>query len=98
MIFVVHGALTVDGGQRFADGEAWHGDGAVMLDAGEAGATCWRFELAASGADDGAAAGQGVSSRAKISAALDTLPEGDLILRGDSVAARRLRLSSPTSQ
>ena len=86
MIFVVHGAVTVDGGKTFSDGEAWHGNGAVMLDAGEAGATCWRFELAASGADDGAAAGQGVSSRAKISAALDTLPEGDLILRGDSVA------------
>jgi hypothetical protein len=86
MIFVVHGAVTVDGGRRFTDGEAWHGDGAVMLAAGEAGATCWRFELAASGAADGAAAGHGVSSREKMSAALDTLSEGDLILRGDSVA------------
>lgn len=86
MIFVVHGAVTVDGGRKLADGEAWHGQGAVTLEAGEAGVTCWRFELASSGAADDAAAGEGVSSRAKISAALDTLPEGDLILRGDSVA------------
>src|SRR3989442_1712418 len=37
MIFVAHGAMTVDGSQRFADGEAWHGDGAVTLNAEEAG-------------------------------------------------------------
>jgi hypothetical protein len=86
MIFVVHGLVRIDGGQTFADGEAWHGEGVVTLNAGVAGATCWRFELAPSGAGDGAAAGQGVSSRAKISAVLEALPQGDLLLRGDSVA------------
>jgi hypothetical protein len=85
MIFVVHGAVTIDG-RTFRDGEAWHGEGAVSLDSGEAGATCWRFEFAPSGASDGAAVGQGVSSREKLAVRLDTLPKGELLLRGDSVA------------
>jgi hypothetical protein len=85
MIFIVHGAVTIEG-RTFGDGEAWHGESAATLDPREAGATCWRFELAPSGAGDGVAAGQGVSSRAKISAALETIPKGDLLLRGDSVA------------
>jgi hypothetical protein len=85
MIVVVHGALTI-GGKTLADGEAWHGEGAVALDAGAAGATCWRFELAPSGTADGGATGQGVSSREKLSAVLATIPAGDLLLRGDSVA------------
>jgi hypothetical protein len=85
MIFVVHGSVTIER-RTFGDGEAWHGEGAITLDPGEAGATCWRFELVPSGAGDGALAGPGASSRLKISAALDTLPKGDLLLRGDSVA------------
>jgi hypothetical protein len=85
MIFVVHGAATI-AGKSLADGEAWHGEAAVVLDAGAAGATCWRFELAPSGAADGVASGRGVISRAKLSAALETIPAGDLLLRGDSVA------------
>jgi len=85
MIFVVHGAVTIEE-RTFRDGEAWHGEGAVTLDPREAGATCWRFELAPAGAGDGAAVGAGVFSREKLAARLDTLPKGDLILRGDSVA------------
>jgi hypothetical protein len=85
MILVVHGAPTI-GGKALADGEAWHGEDAVTLDAGATGSTCWRFELAPSGAEDGAAEVRGVSSRAKLSAVLKTLPKGDLLLRGDSVA------------
>jgi hypothetical protein len=85
MIFVVHGSLTI-AGQSLADGEAWHGEGAVTLRAGKTGAACWRWELAVAGAGDGQAVGQGVASREKLSAALETLPKGDLLLRGDSVA------------
>ena len=44
MIFVVHGSLTI-GGRTLRDGEAWHGEGAAILDAGASGATCWRWEL-----------------------------------------------------
>jgi hypothetical protein len=85
MIFVVHGAVSVEG-RAGGEGEAWHGEGAASLRAGEAGATCWRWELAAAGAGDGKASGQGVSSREKLSAALDTFPKGELLMRGDSVA------------
>src|SRR4051794_12261990 len=85
MLFVVHGTVAV-AGHGFGDGEAWHGEGAVELAPGRAGVTLWRFEFAPAGAGDGAAAGQGVASRLMLSVALDTLPEGELLLRGDSVA------------
>jgi hypothetical protein len=82
MIFLVHGGVAIDE-RTFSDGEAWHGEGPVTLTAGTAGATCWRFELAATAAAD--AASTGISSRRKLAARLDTLPPGELLLRGDSV-------------
>ena len=83
MIFVVHGAATI-GGQTVADGEAWAGEGAITVVPGQPGVTVWRFELAADGAAAGAIGGV---SRLKLSATLDeTLPKGELLLRGDSVA------------
>jgi hypothetical protein len=82
MIFVVHGSVAI-ADHTLNDGEAWHGDGAATLAAGKTGATCWRFELAAQAVSD--AATPGVSSRAKLAARLDTLPHGELLLRGDSV-------------
>jgi hypothetical protein len=83
MIFVVHGALTIDG-RTLTDGEAWHGQGAAMPRPGAGGATCWRWELALSA--EGAASGRGIASREKLAARLDALPQGDLLMRGDSVA------------
>jgi hypothetical protein len=83
MIFVVHGALTVDG-RTLGDGEAWHGTGPLSFAPGPGGVTLWRYELSPSAAD-GAAAGRGISSREKLAAVLDTLPDGDLLMRGDSV-------------
>jgi hypothetical protein len=85
MIFVVHGAVSIEGG-TLGEGEAWHGEGAARLRAGKAGAACWRWELVAVGAGDGKASGDGVSSREKLAASLATLPQGELLLRGDSVA------------
>jgi hypothetical protein len=81
MIFVVHGCVTI-AGRALRDGEAWHGEAAATVTAGSTGATCWRYELAASPAKPAA----GVRSRETLSVALDTLPAGDLLLRGDSVA------------
>lgn len=82
MVFVVHGTATIDGAD-FGDGEAWAGEGAVSLRPAPQGVTVWRFEVA----EDGAAAGAiGGVSRLKLSAALENLPKGDLLLRGDSVA------------
>src|SRR5712691_5488825 len=82
MIFVVHGAVAI-ADRALGDGEAWHSEGAVTLAAGTAGATCWRFELTADGASD--ATVPGVASREKLAARLDTLSQGELLLRGDSV-------------
>ena len=85
MVFVVHGT-TVLAGRRFGDGEAWFGEGVLALAPGRAGVTCWRFELAPPAAPAGAAQGRGVSSREKLAVRIDSLPAGDLLLRGDSVA------------
>ena len=81
MIFLVHGGVTI-ADRTLHDGEAWHGENAAIITAGEAGATCWRYELAAPTAQIAA----GVRSREKLSVSLDTLPTGELLLRGDSVA------------
>src|ERR1700742_403694 len=84
MIFVVHGAVTIDN-KAFGDGEAWSGEGGCSLTAGKGGATLWRFELAAAGSASAPLKGA-FRSFEKISAALETIPSGELLLRGDSVA------------
>jgi hypothetical protein len=81
MIFLVHGGVAI-ADRALRDGEAWHGEGAATITAGSAGATCWRYELAAPRAPPAA----GVISRKKLAVSLDTLPAGELLLRGDSVA------------
>jgi hypothetical protein len=85
MIYVTHGALAV-ADRSLRDDEAWAGESAVTLKPGNTGATIWRWELAAGDASGGTASGRGVVSREKLSARLDTIPKGSLLLRGDSVA------------
>ncbi len=83
MIFVAHGAVAV--GDRVLNvDEAFSGEGALTLKAGSEGATVWRWELLAPGG--AAPAVPGMVTREKLAAALDTLPKGELLLRGDSVA------------
>ena len=84
MIFVVHGSVTAD--RALHDDDGWSSEDAVRLKAGAGGATIWRWELAAGDAGTVAAAGTGIISREKLSARLETLPQGALLLRGDSVA------------
>jgi hypothetical protein len=84
MIYVVHGAITI-GDQSLGDDEAFGSENAVAPTAGRAGATLWRWELAAE-AEPSAASARGVVSREKLSARLDTMPKGAVLLRGDSVA------------
>src|SRR5262249_18685093 len=81
MLFLAHGGATI-AGRALRDGEAWHGEGAATVVASATGATCWRFDFASPPAGTPA----GVSSREKLSAPLATLPAGELLLRGDSVA------------
>lgn len=84
MIYVVHGAITM-GDQGLQDDEAFGSENAVTLTAERAGATLWRWELAADGEASGPSA-PGVVSRERLSARLDTMPKGAVLLRGDSVA------------
>ena len=88
MIFVVRGSATIGAG-TIGKGEAWHGEGAVTVRAGEAGATLWRWELSFNGEAAPVADGKGVFAREKLTARLETMPEGDLLGRGDSVAFPR---------
>jgi hypothetical protein len=86
MIFIVHGEIAV-GDRILRDDEAFGGEGAVMLKAGGEGATVWRWELITREADFcRPPLGSGVASHEKLAAALATIPEGALLLRGDSVA------------
>jgi hypothetical protein len=85
MIFAVHGSLAV-ADRMLNDGEAWSGEGAVMLKAGVAGATVWRWELVAGDGGSGLETWKDAVSREKLSAELTTVPKGALLLRGDSVA------------
>jgi hypothetical protein len=84
MIFVVHGAAVIDG-KSHADGEAWNGEGEASVKPGRNGVTLWRFELSGGGSSGGTLVGPGPRSQEKLSAILDTVPAGELLLRGDSV-------------
>ena len=83
MIFVVHGEVRI-GGQSLSDGETWHSEQGGELVSGKSGATVWRWELT----DDSSQPHdpRGAVSREKLAVPLDTLPDGELLLRGDSVA------------
>jgi hypothetical protein len=85
MIFVLHGTVSIVE-RSLGDGEAWHGEGPLTLNAGNHGASVWRWELASGGADLPEQLLPGVRSREKLSAHLQTMPDGELLLRGDSVA------------
>ena len=85
MIFVVHGSIAI-ADRTLRDEEAFGGEGAIMLKAGSAGATVWRWELITREADFGRPPpGSGMVSREKLAVMLATVPAGAL-LRGDSVA------------
>ncbi|MBV8768976.1 MAG: hypothetical protein JO094_08805 [Hyphomicrobiales bacterium] len=85
MVFVVRGSLSI-GEQGLADEDTWHGCAAVNLEGGNrSGAMLWRFDLT-DGPPTDALAGEGLRSSVKLTAPLTTLPEGELLFRGDSVA------------
>lgn len=84
-VFLVHGGATING-KALADGEAWQGEDAVTIKAGESGVTCWRWELMRGDRGSATANAPGMETREKLSAFLETLPKGELLMRGDSVA------------
>jgi hypothetical protein len=85
MIYVVHGAIAIADRIAGAD-EGFGGEAAAHIKGGPEGATLWRWEFATDGSPAGAPPGSGVVSREKFAARLDALPQGPLLLRGDSVA------------
>ena len=84
-IFVVHGSATIDG-KAVNAGEAWHGEGAATVEPGATGVTCWRFELARGDQGSTVACAPGMITHEKLTAFLETLPKGELLMRADSVA------------
>src|SRR6516164_7564691 len=76
MIFIVHGSVAI-ADRALRDQEAFGGEGA----------TVWRWELIAREADFGRPApGSGIVSHEKLAVMLATVPAGESLLRGDSVA------------
>jgi len=84
-IFVVHGSATA-GGAVVNMGEAWQGEDAITLKPGTAGVTCWRWELTRGDQGSTTANAPGMVTHEKLTAFLETLPKGELLMRGDSVA------------
>jgi hypothetical protein len=83
-IFVVHGAATIEG-KTIGAGEGWQGEGAVTVKPSAQGVTCWRWELTAGSQGSTTANAPGMITHEKLTAFLETLPKGDLIMRADSV-------------
>jgi len=85
MIFVVHGTAAI-ADRTLRDEDTFGSESAVTAKAGSTGATLWRWELASDETTGAANGGRGVHSREKLAARLETVPNGALLLRGDSVA------------
>jgi hypothetical protein len=84
-IFVAHGSAAIDG-KTVNAGEAWQGEAAVTVEPGPAGVSIWRWELAPGERGSTVAAAPGMITHDKLTAFLEILPKGELLMRGDSVA------------
>jgi hypothetical protein len=84
-IFVVRGSATIDG-KPLGAGEAWQGEAGTVVKPGGEGVTCWRWELARGDQGSTVACAPGMITHEKLSAFLETMPKGELLMRGDSVA------------
>jgi hypothetical protein len=83
-VFIVHGSATV-GGKALTAGEAWQGEGETVIKPGSGGVTCWRWELSRGEAGSTVACAPGMTTHQKLTAFLETLPKGELLMRCDSV-------------
>ncbi len=84
-IFVAHGTATI-GGKTLNKGDAWQGDIGTVVKPGNDGVTCWRWEFTRGDQASTVACAPGMITHEKLSAYLETLPKGELLMRGDSVA------------
>ena len=83
-IFVVHGSATIEG-KIVAAGEGWQGEGTATVKPSAQGVTCWRWEFATGNRGSTTANAPGMSTHEKLTAFLETLPKGDLLMRADNV-------------
>jgi hypothetical protein len=84
-IFMVHGSASIDG-KVLNEGETWQGSDATVVKPGASGVICWRWELARGDQGATVACAPGMITHEKLSAYLETMPKGDLLMRGDSVS------------
>ena len=84
-IFIAHGSANIDG-KPLAAGDAWQGDSGTVVKPGKDGVTCWRWELSRGDRPSTIACAPGMITHEKLSSYLETLPKGELLMRGDSVA------------
>ncbi|HET9715478.1 MAG TPA: hypothetical protein VFP60_04770 [Pseudolabrys sp.] len=84
-IFVAYGSVSI-GTAELAEGEAWQGETSITVKPGSQGATCWRWELVRGDQGSTTANAPGMMTQEKLTAFLETLPKGELLMRGDSVA------------
>jgi hypothetical protein len=84
-VFVAHGSARI-GDQAVNEGGAWQGEAAITVKPGATGVTCWRWELARGDQGSTTANAPGMMTHEKLTAFLETLPKGELLMRGDSVA------------
>jgi hypothetical protein len=84
-VFVVYGSARI-GDRDVNEGEVWQGEAAITIKPGKAGVTCWRWELARGDKGSTTANAPGMMTHEKLTAFLETLPKGELLMRGDSVA------------
>jgi hypothetical protein len=84
-IFIVHGSARI-AVATLSEGEAWQGETAITVKPGSGGVTCWRWELARGDQGSTTANAPGMVTHEKLTAFLETMPKGELLMRGDSVA------------
>ena len=84
-IFIVHGSARF-AGATLSEGEAWQGETAITVKPASGGVTCWRWELARGDQGSTTANAPGMVTHEKLTAFLETMPKGELLMRGDSVA------------
>jgi quercetin dioxygenase-like cupin family protein len=84
MLYVVRGSIMV-GRRSVRMGETLYGEETITAHAEEMGATLWRWELSDPRQPAARINTAGVYSRDKLVKPLATVPEGELLWRGDSV-------------
>jgi len=85
MLYVVRGSITT-GRRTVRMGETLYSEEAITAHAEGIGATLWRWELSDPRQPAAKMPSSSVFSRDKLAKPLETLPQGELLWRGDSVA------------